>query len=143
MMIPPKGSPEAKALEEASAKAASQLLEGLIARVETHLAALGEALRQRDSQGIETHATELHKALAHAMDGFTQAARRGPVPRPLRHRLAQASGQLAAQRESLARATAALDRAIDVLMPRPHGGASVYSAQGLTGSLKGGGSIQA
>lgn len=142
MMIPPAGSPEAKALEDASAKAASHALEGLIARVELHLAALGDALRERDSRGIENHASELHKALAHAMDGFTQAARQGAVPRPLRHRLAQASGQLAAQRESLARATAALDRAIDVLMPRSHGG-GVYSAQGLTSGPRGGGSIQA
>ncbi|WP_140634895.1 hypothetical protein [Methylibium rhizosphaerae] len=142
MMIPSPGSPEGKALEDASAKAASQALEGLIARVETHLAALGDALLQRDSQGIETHASELHQALARALDGFTQAARQGHVPRPLRHRLAQASGQMAAQRESLARATAALDRAIDVLMPRQHGG-GVYSAQGLTSGPRAGGSIKA
>jgi exonuclease VII large subunit len=129
MMIPSPGSPEGKALEDASTKAASQALEGLIARVETHLAALGDALRQRDSQGIETHAAELHQALARAMDGFTQAARQGHVPRPLRHRLAQASGQMAAQRESLARATAALDRAIDVLMPSPLP-AAAYGAHG-------------
>ena len=35
---------------------------------------------------------------------------------------------MAAQRESLARATAALDRAIDVLLPRD--GALLYSAYG-------------
>jgi hypothetical protein len=143
MMIPPAGSPEANALEAASATAASHLLESLITRVEQQLAALGEALRKHDSKGIEAHATELHRALAHAMEGFTQAARQGDVPRPLRHRLAQASGQVAAQRESLGRATAALDRAMDVLMPRQHGGAGVYSAHGLSGGPKGGGSIQA
>jgi hypothetical protein len=37
----------------------------------------------------------------------------------LRQRLALASGEIAAQRESLARAGAALDRAIGVLMPAP------------------------
>jgi len=37
----------------------------------------------------------------------------------------RASGLVASQRESLARATAALDRAIDVLMPRSSP-ASVY-----------------
>ena len=37
----------------------------------------------------------------------------------LRQRLALAGGQVAAQREALARATASLDRAIDVLIPRP------------------------
>jgi hypothetical protein len=50
------------------------------------------------------------------------------VPPALRHRLARTSGQVAAQRESLARATAALDRAIDVLMPRE--GAALYSTFG-------------
>ena len=40
----------------------------------------------------------------------------------------RASSQVAAQRESFARATAALDRAIDVLLPREAGG--VYSAHG-------------
>lgn len=39
----------------------------------------------------------------------------------------RASGLVASQRESLARATAALDRAIDVLMPRS-APASVYGA---------------
>jgi hypothetical protein len=47
----------------------------------------------------------------------------------LRERLALAGGLVAAQRESLARATAALDRAIDVLMPRERP-AAVYSAIG-------------
>jgi hypothetical protein len=42
-----------------------------------------------------------------------------------------ASGQVAAQRESLARATAALDRAIEVLMPPPEAPA-VYSAYGTS-----------
>ena len=117
-------------------------LEGLIARVEAQLAALGDALRRRDSQGIERHAGELHQALASAMDGFMQAARQGEVPRWLRTRLADATGQLAAQRESLARATAALDRAMEVLMPRDASG--IYSAQGLApGPKNGGGSIQA
>lgn len=103
-------------------------LESLLADVELHLAALGEALRSRDSVGIELHATELHRALAKAVDHFSRAARGGSVPPALRHRLASASGQVAAQRETLARATAALDRAIDVLLPRD--GASVYSTLG-------------
>ena len=49
-------------------------------------------------------------------------------PLALRDRLAQASGQVVAQRESLARATAALDRALDVLLPRE--GAGLYSIYG-------------
>ena len=82
------------------------------------------------------------RALAHAVHQFSKAARSGPVPSALRTRLATASGQVAAQRESLARATAALDRAIDVLLPRESG--TLYSSFGSTerGALRGG-AIQA
>ena len=104
-------------------------LEAALAGVEHHLSALGVALCVRDTVGIELHATELHRALASAVDQFALAARRGAVPPDLRHRLARTSGQVAAQRESLARATAALDRAIDVLMPRDSGH-GLYSSHG-------------
>ena len=77
--------------------------------------------------GIDLHAAELHRALASAVTQFSDAAKSGPLPPALRHRLASASGQVAAQRESLARATAALDRAIDVLLPRRQR-APLYSA---------------
>lgn len=115
-------------------------LETVLAAVEQRLAALGEALRARDSASIDVHATELHRALAQAVDRFAIAARSGAIPPALRHRLASTSGQVAAQRESLARATAALDRAIDVLMPRD--GAAVYSSFGnSTPGLGQGGAI--
>src|SRR3982750_2304590 len=84
-------------------------LEFAVSAVEQRLAALGDSLRSRDSVGIDVHATELHRALALAVDQFAVAARQGSVPAELRHRLASTSGQVAAQRESLARATAALD----------------------------------
>jgi len=116
-------------------------LEQKLEAVEGRLAALGDALRERDSAGIETHSTELHRALAQAIEHFTRAARSGAVPPALRMRLASASGQVAAQRESLARATAALDRAIDVLLPRD--GVTVYSGQGNPERAGLGGSIQA
>jgi len=103
-------------------------LESALAAVEGQLTALGDALCERDSVGIDRHATELHRALARAVDHFARAARAGSVPAAMRHRLANAGGQVAAQRESLARATAALDRAIDVLMPRDSGG--LYSTVG-------------
>ena len=92
-------------------------LEARLSAVETGLVALGNALRARDPAGIDLHAVELHRALASAVSQFSDAAKSGPLPQALRHRLANASGQVAAQRESLARATAALDRAIDVLLP--------------------------
>ena len=106
----------------------AELEEGLSA-VESRLAALGNALRSRDPAGIDLHAAELHRALASAVGQFSVAAKSGRVPADLRTRLAAASGQVAAQRESLARATAALDRAIDVLLPQRDSG-SLYSAYG-------------
>jgi len=112
-------------------------LETTLAAVETHLASLGESLRANDSVAIDHHATELHRALARAVDHFTHAARSGPVPPPLRERLMLASGLVASQRESLARATAALDRAIDVLMPRERA-ASVYSPGGAERAMRSG-----
>lgn len=110
-------------------------LETTLAAVETQLAALGESLRANDSVAIDHHATELHRALARAVDHFTRAARSGRVPSPLRERLMLASGLVASQRESLARATAALDRAMDVLMPRERA-SGVYSASGTDRTLR-------
>jgi len=103
-------------------------LETPLAAVETRLAALGAALYRHDAQAIDSEAVELHRALAAAVDHFSRAAREGGVPPPLRQRLALASGQVAAQREAFARATAALDRAIDVLLPNL--GSAVYASNG-------------
>lgn len=112
----------------ATGPAVQSPLEVTLAAVEFTLGELGNALRLRDAPGIDRCASELHRAMARAVDDFSQAARHGPVPAALRNRLASASGHVAAQRESLARATAALDRAIDVLMPRDHG--LLYGAHG-------------
>jgi hypothetical protein len=112
----------------ASFHSAPPQLEDTLAEVESRLAALGAALRTRDAAAIDLHAGELHGALAKAVEHFASAARIAPVPPALRTRLASASGEVAAQRESLARATAALDRAIDVLLPREP--AKLYSAFG-------------
>ena len=103
-------------------------LEDRLSAVESRLAALGNALRARDIAAIDLHGAELHRALASAVSHFADAAKKGSVPPALRTRLVTASGQVAAQRESLARATAALDRAIDVLLPRES--LPLYSAYG-------------
>ena len=103
-------------------------LEARLAAVEVRLVALGNALRARDPADIDLQASELHRALAIAVSHFSDAAKTGPLPAGLRNRLATASGQVAAQRESLARATAALDRAIDVLLPRDS--MALYSVYG-------------
>ena len=118
-----------------------EVLESTLQAVERELASLSDALRDRDAAAVESHAADLHRALATAIHRFTHASSQGnDVPQALRHRLALASGQVAAQRESLARATAALDRAIDVLLP---GSAdALYGAQG-PGSRAGQGSLLA
>jgi hypothetical protein len=116
-------------------------LDAVLVAVDDRLNALGEALRARDSAAIEQQADELHRALTTAVDQFAQAARRGPISPALRQRLARTSGLVAAQRESLSRATAALDRAMDVLLPRD--AAAVYSPQGSAERGLLGGSIQA
>lgn len=103
-------------------------LEPVVQAVETRLQALGQALLQRDSAAVEQCASDLHRALTEAVEAFRRAAHTGPITPALRQRLMSATGQVAAQRESLARATAALDRAMDVLLPRSP--EAVYSAQG-------------
>jgi hypothetical protein len=115
-------------------------LERPLKALEDHLLALGEALRQQDAGAVDRVAAELHRSLAHAVDQFSRAARNGGVPPPLRMRLAHASGLVVAQREALARATASLDRAIDVLIPRM-APSHLYSAAGGTDrqSIPGGG----
>ncbi len=97
-----------------------EALEAALEAVERRLDALSAVLRDRDAAGIERQAADLHRALAMAIHRFTHASGQpSGVPQALRQRLALASGQVAAQRESLARATAAFDRAIEVLLPAP------------------------
>jgi hypothetical protein len=127
---PPQGGDASGLAEPVPRRPLDEPLEGAIASIEERLAALGAALRDCDERAVEAHAHELHRALAAAVQRFSQAARQpGGVAPQLRQRLMAASGQVAAQRESLARATAALDRAIDVLMPSPLP-AAAYGAHG-------------
>lgn len=106
-------------------------LEPPLAAVEAQLALLADALREQDLAAVDRVAADLHQALSAAVTHFARAAHRGFVPPGLRQRLAMAGGQVAAQREALARATASLDRAIDVLMPDLHAAPSrLYSAGG-------------
>jgi hypothetical protein len=116
-------------------------LEDTVSAVESRLSALGDALRASDTNAIDAEAAELHRALARAVEQFARAARSGALPPALRLRLVNASGRVAAERESLARATASLDRAIDVLLPRD--ASTLYSAQGSAERGNRGGVIQA
>jgi len=111
--------------------APSSGLERSVDQVEFRLRALGEALRLHRADAVACEAAELQRALAAATGALRRGACAGALPPPLRQRLALASGQVAAQRESLARASAALDRAIDVLLPSP-APCAAYSAAGLS-----------
>jgi hypothetical protein len=118
-------------------------LEIPLAAVEERLAALGTALHRQDADGVEREAAALHAALGTALNHFGRAARVGSVPPALRRRLAMAGGQIAAQREALARATFALDRAIDVLLPGSVPAAATYSPRGAAERSAGRGSATA
>jgi len=139
----PHPSADLRPVAPAGLPAAADDLEPLVAHVELRLVALVDSLRERDVQVIEQQAQELHRALARAVASFMHAARHGGVPEPMRLRLAQASAQLARQREAMARATAALDRAIDVLMPGASPAGKVYTASGTAEPLHRGGSYSA
>lgn len=117
-------------------------LEDSVAKVEQHLGALGDALRVHHAEAVEAEAAALQRALAAAVEQLRRSARAGQLPPPLRQRLAVASGRVAAQRESLARASAALDRAIEVLLPAaaPRG---AYAANGLNERPSRSGVVQA
>lgn len=118
-------------------------LDSAVGLVEQRLVSLSDALRRRDPLATEADAHALQRALAQAIDSVVAATREGGVPAALRQRLARVSAQVARQREALARATAALDRAIDVLMPAA-APRTLYSAQGLPEPPSGrGGTISA
>ncbi|WP_298831620.1 hypothetical protein [uncultured Piscinibacter sp.] len=120
---------------------ADSRLDAALTAVDDRLRALGDALRARDAAAIELQASELHRALSAVVDQFARAAKSGPIAPALRQRLARTGGLVAAQRESLSRATAALDRAMDVLTPRD--AVTVHSPQGSTERGLCGGAIQA
>lgn len=85
----------------------------LLAALESALEGVHQALVQQDSQALEQHSQAVQGLMSDAL----AQARDGHLSLPLRQRLAQAGAQMAAHRVSLSRASTALDRAIDVLMP--------------------------
>jgi hypothetical protein len=123
-------------LRPAAGENTQNLLEQSLAELEAHLATLGVCLRERNAEGLERSASELHAALSRSIGLFARAAQVGQLPGELRRRLIHTSSMVASQRESLARATAALDRAIDVLIPQA--GPKGYSAQGKSSRGLGG-----
>jgi hypothetical protein len=85
----------------------------LISELEAALAGVHQALVERDSLALELHSG----AVQQRMSRLLALARQGQLKPAARQRLAQASALLAAQRVSLSRASSALDRALDILMP--------------------------
>ena len=99
----------------ATSRHPEETLPPLLTELEAALSLVQQALSQRDAVQLEQQAAQVQRLLAEAL---TEARHPGrALPLPLRERLAQASAQMAAQRVHLARATASLDRAIEVLMP--------------------------
>lgn len=113
-------------------------LEQAVARLEGRLLALGEALCQPHAEAVAAEAAELQRAL----EPLRRHAGDGALTPPLRQRLALAAGLAGAQRDALARTSAALERAIDVLLPPP-APRSAYSAAGLSERPSLGGVLQA
>lgn len=107
-------------------------LESALTAVEACLADLAQALKNRDADSTEIASTALHRALLTAVDHSTRAARSGGMPPALRRRLAMAGGQVAALREAIARASASLDKSIEILLPEAGAAkaATGYGAQG-------------
>jgi hypothetical protein len=99
--------------------------------LESRLRALGEALSGHRAEAVAAEAAKLQRALA-AAAGPLRSARAGRLSPAQRQRLALASGQMAAQRESLARAGAAVDRALDRLLPHHPATRAAYSSTGLS-----------
>jgi hypothetical protein len=103
-------------------------LDCAVGAVEKALADMQAALQGSDPSAVESACDRLRVTLSGSVAVFREAARHQQViPAPMKQRLAGASARIAAQREALARATTALDRAIDVLLPENPSG---YAATG-------------
>ncbi|MCZ8236239.1 MAG: hypothetical protein ACK520_06245 [Inhella sp.] len=100
-----------------TAPAAADPLTPLLTELESALGSVQAALSQRDALALERHAASVQRLMTDALREGRERGRGGDLTPALRQRLAAAGAQVAAQRAALGRATAALDRAIDVLMP--------------------------
>ena len=116
-------------------------LEAALARIETRVAALGAALHA--PQGAAALAEE-SAALQRALAALLPLLRGQPpaLNAALRRRVTHCAGQVAAQREAVARAGAVAARTLDLLLPDaiPRAG---YSAHGLEQRQAVRGAIQA
>lgn len=110
-----------------AAPAAASTLGPALQLLDQQLNVLSTALQGRDAQALQAAADQLVAALEAAGPVLRQP---GALTPALRRQLAYAVGRVAAHREALARATASVDRAIEVLLPAPASAPGVYSANG-------------
>jgi hypothetical protein len=109
-------------------------------RLDEHLGALSSALQGRDAQALQAAADQLVTALDEIAPALREPGALSPAQR---RQLAYAVGRIAAHREALARATASVDRAIEILLPGPPAVSATYSASGYSERARGQGSAWA
>ncbi len=101
--------------------------------LERALADVGTALREQDVAAVNAHGTTLQRELARLAEPLAQALRHNTDP-ALRTRVAHLYVQAGAQRQAVARALAAQQRALEILLPVPPP-AQLYSNIGGTSAL--------
>jgi hypothetical protein len=113
-----------------------------LADIERRLETLRRALAAGDADHVQAEAVALQVALAATVGPLRRLASAGALTPVLRQRLAGARARVAAQRDALARRGAAIERALDVLLPgsAPRAG---YAASGHAGRHAAAGSVQA
>ena len=101
--------------------------------LERALADVGTALREQDVAAMNEHGATLQRELARLAEPLAQALRHS-TDLALRTRVAHLCAQAGAQRQAVARALAAQQRALEILMPVPPP-AQLYSSIGSAAAL--------
>ncbi|MBP8144218.1 hypothetical protein [Pseudorhodoferax sp.] len=98
----------------------------LLTELEAALSMVQQALSTRDARLLEQQAGRVQALMQQGLE----MARGHALDPEWRRRLAACGAQMAAQRQALFRATSALDRAIEVLMPAETSGSGLYGESG-------------
>jgi len=107
-----------------------------LADIEHHLGLLDAAFISGDAHAIEQQSLQLQRSLADSLVAFRQAEHRGTrsLPGELLQRLKLAQARIQAQQVAVHRATASIDRTLNVLFPREEN--STYGALGQSPIVK-------
>lgn len=103
-------------------------LDAALQQLDARLQALSEALRAQHADTVALEAAALQRALATLRRSLRDDG--SALTAALRARAARAAGQITAQREAVARRSAAIGRALDLLLP-PTATRVAYSVAGL------------